>query len=83
VDLWLILLSITALTALLFRWMDRIGGSPLYDSRADDMPQEPCWTDEIRSEGGLSYRRSGCYHARIDQMERRVRHGDLQPQAEG
>lgn len=80
-EFWLVVVLIAAALAAAFWWMDGIGGTPLPHIPAAGMPDEPCWTDELRTEGGLSYGRQGCYRGQIDEMEVRVSAGDLQPRA--
>ena len=36
-------------------------------------PDEPCWTEQISTDGRLSYGRQGFYHAGLAEMEARVR----------
>ncbi|HEX8239793.1 MAG TPA: hypothetical protein VF574_08660 [Allosphingosinicella sp.] len=40
-------------------------------------PGEPCWTEQISTDGRLSYGRQGCYHAGLAEMEARVRRGEF------
>jgi hypothetical protein len=40
-------------------------------------PEEPCWTEEIATDGRLSYGRYGCYHADLAEMEARARAGEF------
>lgn len=40
-------------------------------------PEEPCWTEEMSTDGRLSYGRNGCYHAQLAEMEARARSGEF------
>lgn len=82
-EFWLALLLIGAGVGAAFWWMNRIGGTPLPYIPGGDIPAEPCWIDELRSEDGLSYGRQGCYRSEISEMEVRVRVGDLQLRIDG
>lgn len=48
--------------------------SVTYDSAG---PEEPCWTEEVRGPGGLSYGRYGCFHEQLHEMEKRARLGEF------
>jgi hypothetical protein len=41
-------------------------------------PAEPCWTEEIASDGRHVYGRSHCVNDELKEMDARVRGGDLQ-----
>lgn len=40
-------------------------------------PDEPCWTEQVSTDGRLSYGRYGCYHSDLAEMEARARMGDF------
>lgn len=39
--------------------------------------EEPCWTEQISTDGRFSYGRCGCYHANLADMESRARRGEF------
>jgi hypothetical protein len=39
-------------------------------------PIEPCWTDEIGREGGLSFGRGQCFNATLMSVDRRTARGE-------
>jgi hypothetical protein len=65
-----------ALPFLLWLWRRRGVKWPTvtYDSSGRD---EPCWTEEVSSDGRYSYGRYGCYHGELKEMEVRARLGEF------
>lgn len=65
-----------ALAFVLWAWrrLDLSQLSTTYDSAP---PDEPCWTEQISTDGRLSYGRYGCYHSDLAEMEARARRGEF------
>ena len=42
-----------------------------------DAPEEPCWTEDISTDGRFNYRRYGCYHAQLAEMDARAGRGEF------
>jgi len=40
-------------------------------------PEEPCWTETVRGEDGLSYGRSHCHRGELAELEARARAGEF------
>ena len=73
---WLVMLLGGALLVVVRVWrrLDVRQLSVTYDSGP---PEEPCWTEQISTDGRLSYGRHGCYHADLAEMEARARSGEF------
>ena len=63
-----------ALTFLAWR---RFDSGQLAVTRDRAPPEEPCWTEQVSTDGRLSYGRQGCYHAGLAEMEARARAGEF------
>jgi hypothetical protein len=69
---WL-LIGLGTATLLLFQAWRRLDARPLAATHDRAPPEEPCWTEEISTDGRLSYGRYSCYHADLAEMEARAR----------
>ncbi|HEV2748427.1 MAG TPA: hypothetical protein VGW34_14170 [Allosphingosinicella sp.] len=75
-QIWLVIAGGAGLVVLLWGWrrFDIAAGSPTYGSAE---PEEPCWTEELASDGRHRYGRSGCYHEQLAEMDARGRRGEF------
>ena len=48
--------------------------SATYESAA---VEEPCWTEQISTDGRVSHGRQGCYHAGLSDLDKRARAGEF------
>ena len=65
--LWLILgLPLLLVVRWAWRHVDLAEFAPTSSS---DVPEEPCWTEQISIDGQLSYGRYGCYHAHLAEAD--------------
>ena len=72
--IWLLTVLGTGTLFIVWAWR-RFDASDLVVTRA--LPEEPCWTEQISTDGRLSYGRYGCYHADLAEMEARARSGEF------
>ena len=56
----------------------RLSPAPVFDWRGplDSGPEEPCWTEEIVSDGRYRYARSHCPHDLLMELDERARRDD-------
>jgi hypothetical protein len=75
-QIWLLIGAGAVLVLLLWGWrrFDIAGWLPTYGSTG---PQEPCWTEEVASDGRHLYGRSGCFHEELAEMDARARRGEF------
>ena len=73
---WLVIQLGAALLLLVWAWR-RIDMTQLSKTYGSAPPEEPCWTEQISTDGRLSYGRYGCYHADLAEMEARARKGEF------
>ncbi len=75
-QIWLLIGGGAGLAVALWAWprIEVGAGSATYDSAG---PEEPCWTEEIASDGRYSYGRSGCHSEQLKEMEARARRGEF------
>lgn len=69
---WLLIGLGTGLALAVWAW-PRFDVRELAATRDRSPPEEPCWTEQISTDGRLSYGRQGCYHAELAEMEARAR----------
>jgi len=74
--IWLLIGLATGALFVLWAW-PRFDVTQLAATRDRAPPDEPCWTEQISTDGRLSYGRSGCYHANLAEMEARARTGEF------
>jgi hypothetical protein len=60
----------------LWAWR-RLESKQLEVARYRAPPGEPCWTEQISTDGRLSYGRYRCYHSELAEMEARMRMGEF------
>ena len=74
--LWLAIAWVLTWSVTIWAWrrFDVKAPSRTYDSAP---PEAPCWSEQISTDGRLSYGRSGCYHAGLAEMEARARGGEF------
>jgi hypothetical protein len=73
---WLLIGSGTGALFLLWAW-PRFDVRQLSDRCDRSPPEEPCWTEQISTDGRLSYGRYGCYHADLAEMDARARSAEF------
>jgi hypothetical protein len=75
---WLLVGSGTGAGALfaLWAWL-RFDVKRPSATRDGEPPAEPCWTEEISTDGRLSCGRYGCYHSDLAEMDARARSGEF------
>ena len=69
--LWFIL-ALPLLLLVLWAWR-RLDVTEHVGSGRSDLPDEPCWTEQIATDGRLSFGRYGCYHAELAEADARAR----------
>ncbi|MET1112822.1 MAG: hypothetical protein ABWX67_14985 [Allosphingosinicella sp.] len=73
---WLAIGLGTGVSFVIWAWR-RFDVGALAVTRDRGPPEEPCWTEQISTDGRLSYGRYGCYHADLAEMEARARSGEF------
>lgn len=75
-SVWLLIVLGGGLAAVAWGWR-RFDVRQLSVTHDRSPPEAPCWTEQISTDGRLSYGRSGCYHANLAEMEARARSGEF------
>lgn len=73
---WLPAAAATWSLFVLWAWR-RLEAKQLAAARYRAPPEEPCWTEQISTDGRLCYGRCGCYRAHLAEMEARGRSGEF------
>jgi hypothetical protein len=74
--IWLLIGLGTGMLFVLWAWR-RFEARQLAATYDRSPPEAPCWTEQISTDGRLSYGRYGCYHADLAEMEARARSGEF------
>ena len=73
----LIFIAAAAVMAAAWLFLPHFDPAELSMIRGDIEPQEPCWTEEIGSDGRYSYSRGQCFNAELKDLEARARLGEF------
>jgi len=73
---WLLIVLGTGTLFVLWGWR-RFDVRQLAATHDRSPREEPCWTEQISTDGRFSYGRQGCYHADLAEMEARARTGEF------
>ena len=76
-DSFLLVIGVVgSLLIAIFIWR-RFDVNELAVTRPLEGPDEPCWTQELGSDGRYRYGRHGCVNDELMEMERRARRGEF------
>ncbi|HEX8654251.1 MAG TPA: hypothetical protein VF693_03395 [Allosphingosinicella sp.] len=73
---WL-LIGLGAAMAAAFWLLRRFDVREMSAIRGEPKASEPCWTEEIGSDGRYSYSRGQCFNAELKDLEARARLGEF------